>query len=136
MTRGARARAAVDYHPAFAGNDPRPGDTQASGRCQVAHQRAPFVGTTLADSGRANSCAAPVLSEAGDGTRREKRGRTMSAVTNPQTKIMSAPLAAPRSVAVPRPSDSVFARALDLLSSVRFGVALLVLLAAACMVGM
>ena len=54
----------------------------------------------------------------------------MSAVTNPQTKIMSAPLAAPR------PSASVFARALDLLSSVRFGVALLVLLAAACMVGM
>src|SRR5213078_3080682 len=60
----------------------------------------------------------------------------MSAVTNPQTKIMSAPLAAPRSVAVPRTPASVFARALDLLSSVRFGVALLVLLAAACMVGM
>src|SRR2546423_13000073 len=54
----------------------------------------------------------------------------MSAVTNPQTKIMSEPLAAPC------PSASVFARALDLLSSVRFGVALLVLLAAACMVGM
>ena len=54
----------------------------------------------------------------------------MSAATNPQMKIMSAPLAAPRS------SASVFARALDLLSSVRFGVALLVLLAAACMVGM
>ncbi|PYT03232.1 MAG: hypothetical protein DMF65_04610, partial [Acidobacteria bacterium] len=60
----------------------------------------------------------------------------MSAATNPQTKIMSAPVAAPRPVATPRPSASVFARALDLLSSVRFGVALLVLLAAACMVGM
>lgn len=60
----------------------------------------------------------------------------MSAVTNPQTKIISAPVVLPHSVAAPRTSANVFARALDLLSSVRFGVALLVLLAAACMVGM
>src|SRR5947209_6926156 len=54
----------------------------------------------------------------------------MSAVTKTEIRIIGEPDARARNQA------SVAARVLDLLSSVRFGVALLVLLAAACMAGM
>jgi hypothetical protein len=56
--------------------------------------------------------------------------KTMSAVRETPSRVLSEPVAAPRSRA------SFATSAMDLLSSVRFGVALLVLLAAACMVGM
>lgn len=52
----------------------------------------------------------------------------MSAATETQTKIATKPAA--------KAGAGVGTRAMDLLSSVRFGVALLVFLAAACMVGM
>ena len=56
--------------------------------------------------------------------------KTMSAVRETPSRVLSEPVAALRSRALFATS------AMDLLSSVRFGVALLVLLAAACMVGM
>src|SRR5919107_1978766 len=52
----------------------------------------------------------------------------MSAVTETQTKVATKPAA--------KAGAGVASRAMDLLGSVRFGVVLLVLLAAACMVGM
>jgi len=73
MTRGARARAAVDYHPALREMTLDLATLTRRGAAEWRIYRAPFVGTTLADSGRANSCAAPALSEAGDGTNREER---------------------------------------------------------------
>src|SRR5437764_7495528 len=72
MTRGAR-EGAVDYHPALREMTLDQATRKRRGAAEWRINRAPFVGTTLADSGRANSCAVPALSEAGEGTRREER---------------------------------------------------------------
>ena len=59
----------------------------------------------------------------------------MSALEESQTNAAGA-AAAPQKVVKPQSSASLLTRALDLLSSVRFGVTLLILLVVACMIGM
>src|SRR5205085_11536746 len=65
-----------------------------------------------------------------------RRGLNMSAITETQVEVLASATAKVAASAHAKEDAGIGARAMDLLSSVRFGVVLLVLLAAACMVGM